>query len=44
MFKNYCKFALGQGRQYALEGVPHMNMQQFNRLAADAGFIEPEGE
>ena len=21
-----------------------MNMQQFNRLAADAGFIEPEGE
>ena len=45
VFRNYCKFALGQGRQYGMQdSVPHMNMQQFNRLAADAGFVEPEGE
>eukprot|EP00955_Chlamydomonas_euryale_P064617 359028-Chlamydomonas_euryale.AAC.3 len=30
VFRNYCKFALGQGRQYT-DSVPHMNMQQFHR-------------
>ena len=48
VFKNYCKFALGQGRQYAHDAglhaaVPSMNMQQFARLCQDAGFVEPEG-
>ncbi|GAX84010.1 hypothetical protein CEUSTIGMA_g11435.t1 [Chlamydomonas eustigma] len=43
VFRNYCKYALGQGRQYAQDSVPHINMQQFSRLCADAGFIEPEG-
>lgn len=43
VFKNYCKYALGQGRQYN-EGVPHMTAQQFHRLCQDAGFVEPEGE
>ena len=43
VFKNYCKFALGQGRQYKVDGVPHMNAQQFHRLCQDAGFVEPEG-
>ncbi len=32
-----------QGRQYAQDSVPQINMQQFNRLCADAGFVEPEG-
>ncbi len=44
MFKNYCKYALGQGRVYTPEGAPHMNAQQFHRLVQDAGFVEPEGE
>eukprot|EP00983_Pelagomonas_calceolata_P089276 1157298-Pelagomonas_calceolata.AAC.23 len=43
VFKNYCKYALGQGRVYSNEGVPHMNAQQFHRLCQDAGFVEPEG-
>ncbi|KAF5842547.1 hypothetical protein DUNSADRAFT_6397 [Dunaliella salina] len=43
VFKNYCKYALGQGRVYSTEGVPHMNAQQFHRLCQDAGFVEPEG-
>eukprot|EP00967_Tisochrysis_lutea_P097058 scaffold142427_cov19-Tisochrysis_lutea.AAC.2 len=42
VFKNYCKYALGQGRVYSNEGVPHMNAQQFHRLCQDAGFVEPE--
>ena len=45
VFRNYCKFALGQGRQYGMQdSVAHMNMPQFTRLCADAGFVEPEGE
>ncbi len=44
VFKNYCKYALGQGRVYAQEGQPHMNAQQFHRLVQDAGFVEPEGK
>ncbi|GFH10230.1 uncharacterized protein HaLaN_05506 [Haematococcus lacustris] len=43
VFKNYCKFALGQGRVYSQGTVPHMTAQQFHRLCADAGFLEPDG-
>lgn len=43
VFKNYCKFALGQGRVYGQDGVPHMNAQQFHRLCQDGGFTESEG-
>ncbi|MEW5312667.1 MAG: hypothetical protein WDW38_004283 [Sanguina aurantia] len=42
VFKNYCKFALGQGRQYN-DAIPHLNAQQFHRLCQDAGFTEPTG-
>eukprot|EP00798_Chlamydomonas_sp_ICE-L_P031869 gene31869-7077_t len=43
VFKNYCKFALGQGRKYGADAVLLMTAQQFHRLCQDAGLVEPEG-